>query len=76
MQLKSLNQLGVEGYTVLLNSSTSDSNVLSSSDVVRDFVEAEDKKGTPLDNPFFKFMCGKQQCTLYYSYTTSKSTCV
>ena len=59
VQLKSLAVLGVEGYVVLLDASTSHCQILSGSDTARGFVEAEEDKGNPLDNTFFKYMCGK-----------------
>lgn len=60
MQLKSLAQLGVESYAVLLNMSTSDCQVLCGSETSQGFMEAETDRGNPLDNAFFKYMCGKQ----------------
>ena len=58
-QLKVLSSLGVEGYSVFLNSATSDCQVLCSSEVIEGFVELEEKRGVSVDNHLFKYMCGK-----------------
>lgn len=57
-QFKSLATLGVEGYGVFLNVSTSDCHVLCGSDTAQCFIDAEETNGHGVDNTFFKYMCG------------------
>ena len=59
IQLKSLAVLGVEGYAVLLNVSTSDCRILCGSDISQQYTATEEEKRHALDDMFFKYMCGK-----------------
>ena len=58
LQFKSLATLGVEGYGVLLNVSTSDCHVMCGSDTAQGFIDAEEANGHDVDNTYFKYMCG------------------
>ena len=59
MQFKTLSQLGVEAYAVILNQGTSDCKIISSSHTVEDFVSAEEERGQGVDHNLFRYMCGK-----------------
>lgn len=43
---------------MLLNVSNSDCRVLYGSDTSHEYVEAEEENGHPIDEIFFKYMCG------------------
>ena len=60
-QFKTLSQLGVEAYGVILNESTSESKVVCSSRTTEDFIAAEEDRGEGVDHNFFGYMCGKSK---------------
>ena len=61
-QFKTLSQLGVEAYGVILNESTSECKVVCSSCTTEDFIAAEEGRGEGVDHNFFRYnMCGKSK---------------
>ena len=58
IQLSNLSKLGVEGYASVLNLETSESQMVTSSDKVDDFLELEQ-----VEDKFFKYMGGESCIT-------------
>ena len=54
--------MGYEGYTLVLNTSTEDHKVMCSSETVQEFLDCEEERKQPIEENFFKYMCGK--CTI------------
>ena len=67
-QFKTLSQLGVEAYGVILNESTSECKVVCSSRTAEDFIAAEEDRG---DHNFFRYMCGKKNVVVKCMSRTS-----
>ena len=56
LQMKSLSKLGYEGYTLLVNKSSGDYKLISSSELTQEFVANEADQNHPLEERFFGFI--------------------